>query len=152
MPRARLLGLRRASPSLAEGSTMSVHDFAGSAARVAPALGPVFPVRSRDKRPLRAGWQSEATQKPEAIALLWRNHPYASIELACGHVCWALDIDGEDGLATLADLEDRHRWLPVGPARITGSGGMHMSFAADDHVGNSVRRQGPGLDTRGKDG
>ena len=34
-----------------------------------------------------------------------------------------LDVDGDEGLATLADLEDRNGWLPVGPASITGSGG-----------------------------
>jgi putative DNA primase/helicase len=129
-----------------------VPDLAENAAQVAPALGPVFRVRPRDKRPLGAGWQREATQDPRRIALLWRGRPDANIGLACGHRCWVLDVDGDEGLATLADLEDLHRWLPIGPASITGSGGMHLFFAADDWVRNSVRRLGSGLDTRGKGG
>ena len=131
---------------------MSMRNSAQLVTQVAAALGPVFPVRFRDKRPLHAGWQREATQDPRAIALLWRGHPHANIGLACGHRSWVLDVDGDEGLATLADLEDLHRWLPSGPASITGSGGMHLFFAADDRVRNSVRRLGPGLDTRGAGG
>ena len=75
----------------------------------------------------------------------------ANVGLVCGIVAWALDVDGDDGLSTLADLEDANRWLPLGPASLTGSGGQHLLFAATSRVGNSVRRL-PGLDTRGAGG
>ena len=61
-------------------------------------------------------------------------------------------MDGSDGLDTLCDLEDLNRWLPIGPASVTGSGGMHLFFLAGHRVRNSVRRLGPGLDTRGTGG
>ena len=118
----------------------------------AAALAPVFRVRPRDKRPMRPGWQSEASSDPAEIARLWRAKPDTNVGLLCGVAAWALDVDGDEGLATLADLEDLHRWLPVGPASITGTGGQHLFFQASDRVRNSVRRLGPGLDTRGKGG
>jgi hypothetical protein len=63
-----------------------------------------------------------------------------------------VDADGEDGLATLADLEDLHRWLPIGPTCVIGSGGLHLYFTASDRVRNTIRRLGRGLDTRGAGG
>ena len=63
-----------------------------------------------------------------------------------------LDVDGQEGLDTLADLEDQHRWLPVGPAGVTGTGGEHLFLAGDPRIRNSVKRMGPGLDTRAKGG
>ena len=94
----------------------------------ASVLGPVFQCRQRDKRPLRKGWQSEATNDPVAIKKLWRRDPDANLGLLCGVVCWVLDVDGDEGLYTLADLEGLNRWLPVGPASVTGSGGQHLFF------------------------
>ena len=115
-------------------------------------LGPLFQCRPRDKRPARKGWQAEATADPAAIAEQWRREPEANLGLLCGVGCWALDVDGDEGLDTLADLEDLNRWLPMGPASVTGSGGQHRFFAANNRVRNSVRRLGPGLDTRGTGG
>lgn len=126
--------------------------FQGPMIAASAALGPIFRVRPRDKRPLNKGWQGEATADPDAIAALWRQERDANIGLLCGVKCWVLDVDGPEGLATLADLEDLHRWLPIGPASVTGSGGQHLFFRADERVRNSVRRLGPGLDTRGAGG
>ena len=126
--------------------------FAAAAIRAAGLLGPVFRGRARDKRPLRKGWQAEASADPATIARLWRECPDANVGLLCGVTAWALDVDRLDGLDTIAELEDRHRWLPVGPASVTGTGGQHRSFRATPRVRNSVRRLGPGLDTRGTGG
>jgi hypothetical protein len=124
----------------------------GEVVAIAKSLGPVFPCRPRDKRPARKGWQAEATADPATIAQLWHREPAANVGLLCGVTAWVLDVDGEEGLATLADLEDLNRWLPAGPASVTGSGGQHHFFVATDRVRNSVRRLGPGLDTRGVGG
>jgi hypothetical protein len=118
---------------------------------------PVFPLRTRSKVPLvaKAGGGRgvhDASTDPERVHEWWTQWPDANIGLACGTACWILDADGEEGLATLADLEDLHGWLPAGPASITGSGGMHLLFTASSRVGNSVRRLGPGLDTRAAGG
>jgi hypothetical protein len=120
----------------------------GEVVAIAKSLGPVFPCRPRDKRPLHQGWQAEATADPVTIAQLWHREPAANVGLLCGVTAWVLDVDGEEGLATLADLEDLNRWLPAGPASVTGSGGQHHFFVATDRARNSVRRLGPGLDTR----
>jgi hypothetical protein len=118
---------------------------------------PVFPLRPRCKVPLipreRGGRGClDATADPGQVRAWWSRWPDANIGLACGAASWALDVDGEGGLATLADLEDLHRWLPVGPASVTGSGGMHLLFAGSDRVRNSAKRLGARLDTRASGG
>lgn len=126
--------------------------IAAAAPARAEVLGPIFRVRPRDKRPLRRGWQAEASTDSASIGRLWQECPDANLGLLCGVRSWALDVDGAEGLDTLADLEDLNRWLPLGPASVTGSGGIHLFFAPSDRVRNSVRRLGAGLDSRGKGG
>ena len=118
---------------------------------------PVFPLRSRHKEPLiskAAGGNGchDATCDRDQISEWWTRWPKANIGLATGAAFFVLDVDGEEGLATLADLEDRHGWLPIGPASLTGSGGEHLLFAGNDRVRNSVKLLGPGLDTRAAGG
>jgi hypothetical protein len=131
--------------------------FTDAALAYAAAGYPVFPLRPSGKVPLipkeRGGrGVYDATIDSDRIKALWTAHPTANIGLAAGPAFWALDVDGEEGLATLAELEDRHRWLPEGPASITGSGGMHLLLAPSVRVRNSVKRLGPGLDTRAAGG
>jgi hypothetical protein len=91
-----------------------------------------------------------ATTDPALIAEWQRRFPRHNVGLACVGF-WALDVDGQEGLDTLADLEDLNRWLPEGPASVTGSGGMHLLFPANDRARNSVKFL-PGLDTRAAGG
>jgi putative DNA primase/helicase len=65
-----------------------------------------------------------------------------------------LDVDGEEGKATLAGLQSRHGALPPTVTSLTGSGGWHLFFGLPSGrtVRNSVRRLGLGLDTRGLGG
>jgi hypothetical protein len=134
-----------------------VDPFLPGALRYAGIVFPVFPLRPRDKVPLiprdRGGRGClDATTDPDQIREWWTSWPNANIGLACGTAVWVLDVDGEEGLSTLTDLEDLHRWLPEGPASVTGTGGMHLLFAGNDRVRNSVKRLGPGLDTRATGG
>jgi hypothetical protein len=118
---------------------------------------PIFPLSPRSKVPLIPRDQGgrgchDASMDADQIRRWWRTCPTANIALGCGEGCWVLDVDGEEGLDALAELEDRHRWLPVGPASVTGSGGMHLFFAPSPRVRNSCRRIGGGLDTRAAGG
>jgi hypothetical protein len=139
---------RRAGPAGALADAALAHAARG---------WPVLPLRPRGKLPLIAKAEGgngvhDATTDLERIAAWWAACPEANVGLAAGAPFWVLDVDGEEGLAALADLEDLHRWLPAGPASVTGTGGMHLLFAGSGRVGNSVRRLGPGLDTRAAGG
>ena len=148
-------------PSLAELATDEPgadRDRLADAALAYAAHGwPVFPLRPQDKVPLIGKAKGgrgchDATTDPGQLAAWWTRWPKANIGLAAGDAFVVLDVDGEEGLATLADLEDLNRWLAIGPASVTGSGGEHLLFAANARVRNSVKRLGPGLDTRAAGG
>src|SRR4051794_7948926 len=114
---------------------------------------PVLPLRPGGKEPLGAQAPhgvKDATCDAAVVRSRWEQCPTANIGLACGAACWVLDVDGEDGKATLAGLSARHGTLPPTVASLTGSGGWHLFFALPSGgvVRNSVRRLGPGLDTR----
>jgi hypothetical protein len=113
---------------------------------------PVFRLRPRDKRPLEAGWQAEATTDPAEVVRLWRKSPTANVAIATEASCWAFDSDGKAGRNSLRALTAEHGRLPLTPASRTGGGGHHLLFAPNDRVRNSVRRLGSGLDTRGAGG
>jgi hypothetical protein len=63
-----------------------------------------------------------------------------------------LDVDGEAGRDSLRALQAEHGRLTPTVASRTGSGGYHIWFAPNARVRNSVRKLGPGLDTRGAGG
>jgi Bifunctional DNA primase/polymerase, N-terminal len=114
---------------------------------------PVLPLRPGGKEPLGAlapHGVKDATCDAGVVRSWWAQCPTANIGLACGVNCWVLDVDGEEGKATLAGLQARHGTLPPTVASLTGSGGWHLFFALPSGrvVRNSVRRLGPGLDTR----
>src|SRR4051794_11746141 len=116
-----------------------------------------FPCEPRGKRPFGAlapHGVKDATCDALVIRAWWRQCPDANIGLACGHLFWVLDVDGEEGKATLAGLQSRHGALPPTVTSLTGSGGWHLFFGLPSGrtVRNSVRRLGLGLDTRGLGG
>jgi hypothetical protein len=92
----------------------------------------------------------DARADPALIRNWWQNYPRANVGLAAGVAWWALDVDGQQGRETLKELCRQHGQLPAAPIAVTGSGGLHLFFALPSGrtVRNSVRRLGPGLDTR----
>lgn len=79
--------------------------------------------------------------------------PRSNVGIAMGEGSgiWALDIDGSEGLRTLAQREDKHGMLPVTAESITGSGGRHKLFAYSPGLGNRVKFAA-GLDVRTEGG
>jgi Bifunctional DNA primase/polymerase, N-terminal len=108
----------------------------------------------RGKRPLTWHGVHDASRDIETIAR-WREHPDANVGVACGATSGidVVDVDGEAGRATLAEVEAACGPLPATPRQVTGSGGLHVIFAYDPArpIGNRVRGL-PGIDTRSDGG
>jgi hypothetical protein len=95
----------------------------------------------------------DATTEEACITRWWTEVPDANIGIATGAVSGlvVLDVDGEDGEASLAALEREHGPLPLTPTVLTGKG-RHLYFT---HPGVPVPnrvRVAPGLDVRGDAG
>lgn len=114
---------------------------------------PVFPVDG--KVPRTGHGVKDATTDQQVILEWWRQWPKAGIGGATGQPCgaWVLDVDGEEGLASLRALEAEHGALPPTRRCATGGGGLHLWFVMPEgrKVGNRARVR-PGLDVRGTGG
>ena len=118
------------------------------------------PIAKPGKAPVGKGWQIEATYDLDLLAGRWISPKFQTpqnIALCTGYGsnCWALDVDGDAGKATLAQLEAEHGPLPVTPKSLSGSGkGYHLLFAVREGMDlrNSAKALGAGLDVRGEGG
>lgn len=117
-----------------------------SALRWAQAGFPVFPVHSIDhngnctcgnlacesagKHPWLKRGLLEASKDPVRIIEWWSYYSAANVSAAMGDDSgvFVLDVDGEEGAANLAALEEKHGKLPDTFRVKTGSGGSHYYF------------------------
>lgn len=110
---------------------------------------------SQGKHPQTSHGVKDATKNEETIRLWWSAWPDANVGIACGPESGidVLDVDGDEGRATLAHLEQQHGPLPTTLRSTTGSGGSHIVFAhrPDAALNNSVKFA-DSLDTRGHGG
>jgi putative DNA primase/helicase len=147
---------------------MTVRDAALGYARRGWCVFPVWSIRNgrcacgtacgRDAGKHPIGWLvphgvHDATTNESTIRRWWTDEPNANIGIATGAVSGiiVLDVDGEDGEASLAALEREHGPLPETPTVLTGKG-RHLYFA---HPGVPVPnrvRVALGLDVRGDGG
>ena len=116
----------------------------------------VFPCSPKDKKPLIAKWQENATTDQEQIVAWWKRWPNAMIGIVTGAKSrvWVLDLDKKehaDGLAALERLEAKHGKLPITFEVDTPSGGRHLYFAYVDGIRNRGSFE-PGIDVRGEGG
>lgn len=116
----------------------------------------VLPVEPRGKRPLGSlvpHGVKDATTDPTVIRGWWKRHPDANVGVATGAASGfdALDVDGEEGAATLAAWERVHASLPSTPGALTGGGGRHELFAYVAGLRNAVGFA-PGVDVRTEGG
>lgn len=113
------------------------------------------PNGSPGKHPRTKNGLKDASADPAVIAEWSSRWPQTNWAARTGpeSAFWVLDVDGADGLATLAALEIEHGPLPETLTATTGSGGRHYVFAwPERRVPNSCRKLGPGLDVRGDGG
>lgn len=115
----------------------------------------VFPLQPRGKRPeiKWERWQRERATEAQ-IRAWWERAPDANIAVATGPASgvFVLDVDGERGAATLTALQATHGALPRTWRSVTGKGEHWWFKCPDPPIGNSARKLGDGLDTRGLGG
>lgn len=117
---------------------------------------PVFPCAPGGKQPLisksRGGnGLHDAITDLIQITNWWASTPDANIGLRTGVIFDVLDIDGDEGAASIVAACEQKDWqLPTGPWSNTGGGGTHILFAPT----GSGNRAGilPKVDWRGNGG
>jgi len=82
----------------------------------------VFPCAVRGKEPMTQHGCRDASLDPEVVERWWQAEPDANIGVATGILshCFVLDIDGDEGEATLKKLEAEFGQLPSTVESITG--------------------------------
>lgn len=116
----------------------------------------VFPLLERGKTPLTKHGFKDASKDADTIRTMWQGaETTANIGIATGAASnvFVLDIDGEEGEAALAALEEAHGALPETPEVQTGKG-RHLYFAYPEgaEISNSASKIGDKLDIRGNGG
>ena len=94
----------------------------------------------------------DATTDEGRIRAWWGHMPQANIGAAAGATHWLLDIDGEDGEASVSAMEAEHGALPPTVELITPSGGRHLWWQPIDGLRNTARTVAAGVDTRAHGG
>jgi hypothetical protein len=115
----------------------------------------VFPILERAKEPAITDNLKRATTDVNWITGWWEKRNF-NIGIATGpdSGIWVLDVDGDEGEATLRELEAQHGALPVTVEVITGKG-RHLYFRWP--IGQNIRNIQsrptlPGIDVRGDGG
>jgi hypothetical protein len=118
----------------------------------------VFPLWPKSKNPSIQKWEPYQFERaPESqIKRWWDSHPDWNIAVACGPVSGVLvvDVDGDKGAATLAQLQHDHGSLPPTWRSRTGKG-EHIWFKYPDGLDVTNARgqlKGSGIDIRGDGG
>ena len=117
----------------------------------------LIPLKPRGKVPAIGSWMAyqAARADAETIERWWTDNPSANIGVVTGDVSnlLVLDVDGDQGHETLAMLEAAHGLIPKTWRSRTGKGShIWFEYPADRMIGNSARKLGSGLDTRGQGG
>ena len=115
--------------------------------------------RGWGKHPIYDEWQKDAANTDEWVNEQWGRNPHAQIGIAtgAGSGLWVLDLDGPEGIANLAKLEQQHGPLPATMLVLTGSGGQHMYWRYPADGRRMGQRAGVGwhgshIDVRGEGG
>ena len=119
----------------------------------------VHPLRPRRKDPATPNGCRDATRDLGRIRTYWTRRPEANIGIATGRASglWILDVDGSEGLASLASLvRDRPRVL-LTECEVRTARGFQLYFRFPELVDgfdlrNSAGKLGKGLDVRGEGG
>lgn len=122
------------------------HDVLAAALAYARRGWPVFPLHgmrerfctcrkadctSPGKHPITKRGFKDASTDEETIERWWQDHPYANVGVVTGKNSGiaVIDVDGNEGEKSLADLEQRHGATPVTLQTRTGGGGRHLFFS-----------------------
>ena len=86
---------------------------------------PVFPCQVRVKRPATTHGLKDASIDPQVVDAWWRNNPNFNVAIRTGDPIFVVDVDGDDGAASLAKLEADHYELPD-TVEVKTSRGRHV--------------------------
>lgn len=143
--------------------------IADAALRLAYAGHPVLPLHSiradghctcgrtcdsPGKHPRTVSGLKDASAEPSVVAGWWRRWRSANIGLLTGEASGLLvaDLDAQ-GFKAFAILQAHHGEIPLTRWARTGGRGWHVYFRhPGGGLGNSCRKLGPGIDTRGDAG
>lgn len=110
---------------------------------------------SPGKHPRTKQGVKDATSDMGQVALWWQDNPTANIGLATGKPsgAYVVDLDGDEGYGTWEAHCARHGDVQTLMAH-TGGGGLHLFFTMPTQLdlGNTAKKLGPGIDTRGTGG
>lgn len=106
----------------------------------------VFPLRPGLKTPATPHGFKDASMNPDTIRAWWRATPDANIGLSTGHLFDVIDVDGPDGLTSIAAMEDAGQIPPTVGTVVTPHGFHLMIKPTGDGCATAVR---PGIDYRG---
>jgi hypothetical protein len=114
----------------------------------------VFPLRPGQKIPATPNGFKDASMNPDTIRNWWRAEPRYNIGLSTGHLFDVIDLDGPDGITSIAAIEDEGllptiigRVLTPGDEREQRPPGMHLLVRpTGDGCATKIR---PGIDYRG---
>jgi hypothetical protein len=120
----------------------------------------VFPLAPGTKVPgMGSRGVRDATRDFAQIDRWWTKTPAANIGIACGQESGIVVVDVDHkmgvspGLSNWAKLIEEQCQVGLrGPVAVTPSGGLHLVFAFDARVTNTVGRIAGGIDTRGSGG
>lgn len=113
----------------------------------------VFPCAPGEKRPATAHGCHDATTDGTRIREWWTAEPSYNVAVATGPSgLFVVDVDGPEGHESIVALQRAHGPLGDPLWQRTPSGGWHAVYANPDGLGNTSRRLGDGLDTRGQGG
>jgi putative DNA primase/helicase len=119
----------------------------------------LFPVKPRGKLPLIAEWPARASSDPAVLEAWVREYPGCNWGVATGQPSgvFVVDVDGEAGRASLAELERRGLTFPTTLTVTTGraDGGEHRYFRMPPGIdirNDQSGRIGPHIDARGTGG
>lgn len=106
--------------------------------------------KARGKHPVGANWQKRAPRTSDEVRDIFDGH-YGNLGVCvAGTPYVVLDFDGEEGLATLTELEDAGM-IPRTLRARSGGGGAHLIYELDTRHGPAAisdRRVGPKWDVK----
>jgi Bifunctional DNA primase/polymerase, N-terminal len=112
---------------------------------------PVFPCEPRGKPPLVSHGYKSASLDMDVIAGWARQWPDANLAVPTGQAFGVLDVDGDEGFGSLAELAGGDNAIvPCGPCARTPRPGAHLFFTATGLKNRTALA--PGLDWRGVGG
>lgn len=109
----------------------------------------VFPLVAGTKKPATRNGFKDASMAPDTIRAWWAKNPMYNIGLSTGHLFDVIDIDGEPGIRSGAELEDTYVMpSPIGYARTPRGFHLYIPPTGDGNATGFL----PGIDYRGRGG